>query len=69
MPISQYLHKKYGFYLSAQVPTGFLCEELLIDEAEVVVLLKEMLPRGQWRLEMIRFSVFCVVVDEVLKGA
>ncbi len=68
MPISKYLFKKYGFHDDAQVPVEFLCEELLMSQREVVPILKEKLRRGQWQREWMRFSVFCLVIDEVLNG-
>lgn len=66
MSITKYLKSKYGFANNAEVPAQFLCEELLLEEKEVLTLLKRLLPRGHWQREMMQFSVFCIVVDEVL---
>ncbi len=62
MSIPQYLKSKYGFAGNAEVPVEFLCDELLIDERG----LKQLLPKKQ--REWMRFSVFCVIIEEVLQG-
>ncbi len=67
MSISQYLKSKYGFADRAEVPVEFLCEELLLDESEVLPILKAKLPRKRIP-EMLSFIVFCTVIDEVLQG-
>ncbi len=47
MSISHYLYRKYRFADNADIPTEFLCEELLLDETELVPILKQMLPIRQ----------------------
>ncbi len=68
MSTTIYLQNKYGFADRAEVPVEFLCEELLMSQREVIPILKAKLPRGQWGREWLSFSVFCLLVDEVLQG-
>ena len=61
MQIPLYIRNKYGMADRSEVPTEFLCDELLISEAEALMLVKRILKR-RGHPEWIQFRDFVQVI-------